>query len=300
MRVLVSGSSGLLGSALVPVLTAGGHRVTRLVRAQPTSGEDAVRWDPAAGTIDQAGLEGFDAVVHLAGENLAAKRWTPEQKARIRDSRVRSTRVLCQALAQLRQPPKVLLSASAVGYYGDRGTEMLREETLPGSGFLADVAREWEAAAQPARQRGIRVVHSRTGIVLTPKGGALAKLLLPFQLGLGGTLGTGSHYMSWIALDDLLGAFVHALTTETLSGPVNVVAPNPLTNREFTDTFGRVLSRPVLLAVPKFVLRLALGEMADGALLTSQRAVPDRLLASGYRFRYPDLEGALRHVLGRE
>ncbi len=302
MHVLITGSSGLIGSALVPLLTAAGHQVTRLVRAvPPPHAEPWVRWDPAAGTIDMDGLErgGADAVVHLAGENLAAGRWTPARKARIRDSRVLSTRLLSEALTKLTRPPRVLVCASGIGYYGDRGAEMLTEDSPPGTGFLADVCRQWEAAAERAKQRGIRIVHVRTGIALTPAGGALAKMLLPFQLGLGGTFGTGSQYMSWIAFDDLLGAYVYALTTDALSGPVNAAAPNPATNLEFTQTLGRVLSRPALLAIPGFVLRLVVGELADEGLLSSQRVTPALLLASGYQFRYPELEGALRHVLGR-
>ena len=302
MKVLVTGSTGLIGSGLVPLLAAAGHQVTRLVRAPPPPhAEPWLRWDPAAGSIDAAGLEraGFEAVVHLSGENVAAGRWTPERKARIRDSRVLSTRLLSDALAQLSGPPQVLVCASGIGFYGDRGAELLTEDSPPGTGFLADVCRQWEAAAEPAKRRGVRIVHLRTGIALTPAGGALAKMLLPFQLGLGGSFGTGSQYMSWIAFDDLLGAYVYALTTDTLSGPVNAAAPTPVTNLEFTQTLGRVLSRPALLAIPGFVLRLVVGELADEGLLSSQRATPARLLAAGYRFRYPDLEGALRRVLRR-
>ncbi len=299
MKILVSGASGLIGSALVPVLTASGHDVIRLVRSQPAAGEAAVRWDPEAGTLDAAGLEGLDAVVHLAGENLAEGRWTAEKKRRIRESRVKGTRLLCEALAGLARPPRVLVSASAVGYYGDRGDELLTEESPPGSGFLAAVARDWEAAAEPARRAGIRVVHPRMGPVLTPAGGVLAKMLPPFQAGLGGRVGSGRQYVSWIAVDDLLDAMLHLLATEALRGPVNMVAPRPVTNAEFAATLGRVLGRPAVLAVPAFAARLALGEMADEVLLASARVTPVRLAASGYRFRYPELEGALRHLLGR-
>ncbi len=299
MKILVSGASGLIGSALVPVLTASGHDVIRLVRSQPAAGEAAVRWDPEAGTLDAAGLEGLDAVVHLAGENLAEGRWTAEKKRRIRESRVKGTRLLCEALAGLARPPRVLVSASAVGYYGDRGDELLTKESPPGSGFLAAVARDWEAAAEPARRAGIRVVHPRMGPVLTPAGGVLAKMLPPFQAGLGGRVGSGRQYVSWIAVDDLLDAMLHLLATEALRGPVNMVAPRPVTNAEFAATLGRVLGRPAVLAVPAFAARLALGEMADEVLLASARVTPVRLAASGYRFRYPELEGALRHLLGR-
>lgn len=299
MKILVSGASGLIGSALVPVLTASGHDVIRLVRSQPAAGEAAVRWDPEAGTLDAAGLEGLDAVVHLAGENLAEGRWTAEKKRRIRESSVKGTRLLCEALAGLARPPRVLVSASAVGYYGDRGDELLTKESPPGSGFLAAVARDWEAAAEPARRAGIRVVHPRMGPVLTPAGGVLAKMLPPFQAGLGGRVGSGRQYVSWIAVDDLLDAMLHLLATEALRGPVNMVAPRPVTNAEFAATLGRVLGRPAVLAVPAFAARLALGEMADEVLLASARVTPVRLAASGYRFRYPELEGALRHLLGR-
>lgn len=298
MNILVTGSSGFIGSALVPFLVSNGHSVTRLVRAGPRSGHAEVHWDPAAGTLDMAGLAGVDAVVHLAGESIAAGRWTAERKARIRDSRVKGTQVLCAALGRLELPPKVLVCASAIGYYGDRGEEILREESPPGSGFLAEVCRAWEAAASPALDKGIRVVHLRNGVVLSPAGGALGKMLVPFKMGVGGKLGSGEQYMSWIALDDLLGGIDHTLATDTLQGPVNAVAPHPVTNLEFTTTLGRVLSRPTLLPMPAFVARLAFGEMADELLLASTRVEPTRLLASGYRFRYPELAGALRQMLG--
>ena len=298
MNILVTGASGFIGSALMPVLVSGGHRVTRLVRAQPRPGQVEVHWDPAVGTVDMAGLEGMGAVVHLAGENLAAGRWTAERKVRIRESRVKGTQVLCEALARLAQPPNVLVCASAIGYYGERGEEVLREESPPGSGFLAEVCRAWEAAAAAAVHKGVRVVHLRTGVVLSPAGGALAKMLTPFKMGIGGKLGSGRQYMSWIALDDMLGVISHVLATTTLQGPVNAVAPHPVTNREFTTTLGRVLSRPTLFPMPAFAARLAFGEMADELLLASTRVEPARLLASGYQFRHPQLEGALRHMVG--
>ncbi len=299
MKILVSGASGLVGSALVPALIAGGHSVVRLVRSAPKNGADEVMWDPAAGTLDASSVEGVNAAVHLSGENIGEGRWTPRKKTIIRDSRVKSTRLLAETLARLGRPPGVLVCASAVGYYGDRGEEVLREESPAGTGFLADTCREWESAAEPAVQKGIRVVHLRSGIVLSPKGGALAKMLPPFKMGLGGKLGSGRQYMSWISLDDMIGVIIHGIETEALSGPVNVVAPQSVTNLEFTKTLGQVLSRPTPFALPAFMVRLAFGEMADAALLASTRVVPARLQNSGYAFLHPELKGALRHVLGK-
>ncbi|MCA1737295.1 MAG: TIGR01777 family oxidoreductase, partial [Actinobacteria bacterium] len=241
MDVLVSGSSGLIGSALVSALGNEGHRVLRLTRSGEDS-EDAVRWDPSAGTIDAVLLEGIDAVVHLAGESIAEGRWTVAKKARIRDSRVQGTRLLAETIAGLPAPPSVMVSASAVGYYGDRRNELLREDRESGSDFLAEVCREWEAAAHPAREAGIRVVHPRIGVVLSTEGGALARTLPIFKLGGGGRIGSGRQYWSWIALDDVIGAIIHALTTDSLDGPANVGSPNPLTNMEYTKTLGQVLN----------------------------------------------------------
>lgn len=295
MKILVSGSTGLVGSALVPFLTSGGHSVVRLVRRGPA--EDRIEWNPERGTIDAARLEGFDCVVHLAGESVAG-RWTEEKKRRILESRVRGTRLLCESLARCARPPRVLVCASAVGYYGNRGEEILREESLQGGGFLARVVGEWEAAAAPARDAGIRVVHPRIGIVLSGAGGALAKMLPPFRLGLGGPIGSGRQSMSWIAIDDLLDIILRGATDDSLSGPVNAVAPQAVTNGEFSRTLARVLRRPCIFRVPGVVLRLALGEAADEMLLGGARVEPAKLLAEGHRYRHPNLEGALRHLLG--
>ncbi len=299
MTILVTGSTGLIGASLVPFLTTGGHRVVRLVRTLDLAGEDAVYWNPAKGELDAIRLEGLDAVVHLAGENIAARRWNAEQKARIRDSRVQGTSLLCETLARLRQPPRVLVSASAIGFYGNRGDDILTETSAAGGGFLPDVCREWEAATMAAEEAGIRAVHLRFGIILSPKGGALAKMLTPFWFGLGGRIGNGRQWMSWIALDDAIGSIYHALATETLSGPVNAVAPNPVTNRDFTKILARVLWRPTVFPMPAFMARLAFGEMANDLLLGSTRVRPVQLLQSGYRFLYADLEYSLRHLLGK-
>lgn len=295
-HIAVTGASGLIGSTLVPMLTTGGHRVTRLVRGVANEGE--VNWDPQ-GSFDAAPLDGVDAVIHLAGVNIASARWSGWVKARIRASRVRGTEVLCQALARLTAPPKVLVCASASGIYGDRGDERLTERSAPGTGFLADVGKEWEQATLPAAQAGIRVVHLRFGMVLSPRAGALSKLLPPFQMGGGGRIGSGRQFWSWISIDDAIGAIHHALMTESLAGPVNAVAPAALTNAEFTRALGTIINRPTILPLPAFAIRLGLGEMADELLLASARVEPLALQQSGYEFRQPTLESALRHVLGR-
>ena len=255
-----------------------------------------MQWDPARGSIDAGKLEGVEGVVHLAGEAIS-ERWTAEKKARIRDSRVKGTRLLCDTLAQLPTPPKVLVCASAIGYYGDRGAEVLTEESASGVGFLAEVCRAWEGATEPARQKGIRVVNLRFGVVLSTAGGALAKMLPPFRMGMGGILGSGKQYISWITLDDAIGAIRHALLTEPLQGPANAVAPQPVTNEEFTKTLGKVLGRPTLVPLPAFAARLMFGEMANELLLASARVQPAKLRATEYTFRYPDLEAGLRHLL---
>jgi len=297
--VAVTGASGLVGSALGAALAARGHRVLRLVRTTPaTATDDAVRWDPDGGSLDAGALEGADAIVHLAGETIAS-RWTAAKKNRIRDSRVRSTALLAGTAARLARPPRVLISASALGYYGDRADVVLTETSPAGTGFLADVCREWEAATSAAALVGIRVVHLRIGIVLSRHGGALASLLPVFRLGFGGPIGSGAQWMSWIALEDTVGAILHALATEDLRGPANVVGPEPVTNREFVRTLGRVLGRPAVFPFPAPVARLLLGEMADALLLASARVVPARLRETAFAFRFPTLEAALRHELDR-
>ena len=296
MDVVVTGSSGLIGTALRPALEAAGHRMVPMVRGQ--GGGEALRWDPAEGRIDAAGLEGVGAVVNLAGEGIGSARWTDEHKAKVRDSRVRGTTLLAETLAKLQRPPKVLVSGSAVGYYGDRGDEVLTESSRSGDGFLAEVCREWEEAAGPAKEAGIRVNHVRTGIVLAGRGGALAKMLKPFKLGVGGKLGTGGQWMSWISLHDEVGALVHLLGDGAPAGPVNLTAPNPATNADFTKALGAALGRPTVLPVPKLGLKLLLGgEMAEELLLGGQRALPTRLLDSGYTFTHPDLADALTVAL---
>lgn len=297
MDVCITGASGLVGTALTAFLTTGGHTVARFVRK--TAGPGDIFWNPAENKIDAAALEGRAAVVHLAGEGIASGRWTAAKKARIRDSRVIGTRLLCETLANLKDPPKVLVSASAIGYYGDRGNEELTETSKPGSGFLPDVCCQWEEATRPAREAGIRVVNTRIGVILTPRDAALKKMLLPFQLCLGGVIGNGRQYWSWISLDDVIGGIHHALMTDSLHGPVNLTAPNPVTNRDFTKTLGKVLRRPTIFPMPAFAAKLVLGEMAKDLLLASARVLPKQLSATGYDFRHRDLETALRHLLGR-
>lgn len=298
LSVLVSGSSGLVGRAVAELLESRGHRVSRLVRKPPPQGPGSVYWDPATGAIDSASLEGFDAVVHLAGENVGSGRWTAAKKARIRASRVEGTRLLSRALGGLGHPPPVMVCASAIGFYGDRGDERLSEESGPGRGFLPEVCIAWEGAAAAARGAGIRVVHLRLGLVLSPDGGPLGRLLPAFRLGLGGVIGTGSQYVSWIAIDDVARIFHRALMDQALAGPVNAVAPAAVTNRELTRALGRVLRRPTILPLPALVVRATFGEMGEALLLSSTRVTPARLLAAGHEFRAPAIEVALRQLLG--
>ena len=297
MRILVTGSTGFVGSALIPFLRSDGHTVIRLLRSTPPPGSAELRWNPEAEELDAATLEGLDGVVHLAGDPIAKERWTPDKKAAIRDSRIKGTRLLAQRLAGLKRPPAVLVSASAVGYYGNRGDELLREESSPGIGFLSETAQAWEEATGAAQQAGIRVIRIRIGVVLSPRGGALAMMLPPFRLGLGGPLGSGRQWMSWIALDDLLRVIQYALTTNSLQGAVNAVAPQPVTNRGFTRTLARVLRRPAFFPVPPFALRLLFGEMAEEVLLGGARVEPTKLLQNRFQFDFPTLEQALQKLL---
>jgi uncharacterized protein len=302
MRVIVTGSHGLIGSVLVPALAAEGHEVVRLVRGaageQPSAGE--LSWDPDAGRLDPASLVGIDAAVHLAGAPIADKRWTADQKRRIVDSRLTSTDLLSQRLAALSPRPTVLVSGSAVGFYGDRGDAVVDEGSPRGTGFLAELCQRWEGATAPAQEAGIRVVHVRTGIVLSAGGGILKKLLPLFRVGMGGRLGSGAQYMSWISLTDELGAILFALQTPSLSGPVNLTAPNPVTNAEFTKTLGAVLGRPTKVTAPKFGLTTVLGhELVDEMLLAGQRVVPTSLRTAGYAFHDPELEPALRSLVAK-
>jgi uncharacterized protein (TIGR01777 family) len=299
MRVLVSGASGLIGSAVSGWLRDDGHEVLRLTRSASADSAHEVGWDPVGGTIEKEKLQAVEAAVHLAGESVAGGRWTAAKKQRIRDSRVLGTRLLAKTLAGLQPLPRVMISASAIGYYGDRGDEVLTEDSAPGGGFLAGVCQEWEAATGPAEQRGIRVVRLRFGMVLSARGGALAKMLLPFRLGLGGRVGSGRQYWSWITLEDAAGVIAQVLVADTMRGAVNAVSPQPVTNLEFAKTLGKALGRPAIFPMPAIAARVAFGQMADELLLCSARVRPARLEAGGYRFRHGGLAGALQAVLGR-
>jgi uncharacterized protein len=298
-RILVSGASGMVGSALIPTLKAGGAQVVRLARAGTSSRSDeqTIPWDPSQAMSPDA-VSGFDAVIHLAGESIVG-RWTEAKKARIRDSRIPATTNLAQALAQAKVKPAVFISASAIGYYGNRGEEVLNEKSAVGTGFAADLAREWESATESAVEAGIRTVQMRIGIVLSASGGALPKMLPPFKMGVGGRLGNGRQWMSWIDIQDVVGAIHHILKADLLSGPVNMVAPKPVTNAEFTKILASTLSRPAIFPMPAFAARLAFGEMADELLLASQRVEPAKLISSRYPFRFADLRASLENVLKR-
>jgi uncharacterized protein (TIGR01777 family) len=294
MKILISGSSGLVGSTLTFNLMADGNQVHRLVRS---SSEEGIVWNPKEPIVDRNALEGFDAVVHLAGESISEGKWNDRKKKEIRESRTEGTRHLTEALVTLNTPPKVFVCASASGFYGNRGVEILTEESPAGEGFLPDVCKEWEAAAQLASSKGIRVVNTRFGIILSPNGGALKKMLPPFKMGVGGKIGSGDQFWSWIDLDDVIGIIEYALNTDSLQGPVNVSSPAPVTAKVFTGTLAHVLKRPAIFPVPAFAARAVLGEMANALVLCSFRMHPAKLIACGYTFAYPDLESSLRHQL---
>ena len=299
MTVIITGASGVIGSTLVPFLTTGGHRVIRLVRNLSEPSQDELFWDPLSGILNTDNIKNIDAVIHLAGENIGSGRWTPEKKKKIIESRVKGTELLTKKLSSLEKPPKVIISASAIGFYGDRGDQILNENDESGSDFISSVCSMWEKAAHPALERNIRTVFLRIGIVLTPLGGALRRLLLPFKLCAGGKIGNGTQYMSWIDMEDVLGSIYHILTNESIDGPVNIVAPNPVTNTEFTKTLGKVMARPTPLTIPSTAVKLAFGEMGKEILLSSTRVMPEKLLKTGYRFNTPHLDTAIRQMLGR-
>ena len=295
MKVAIAGASGLVGSALIPVLKSMGASITRMVRSKPRAGE--LEWHPNQDELSPDTLSGFDTIINLAGENIAGGRWTDDQKRKIRESRINGTHLLSEAIAKLSPKPRVFLCASATGIYGDRDDEVLDEQSESGGGFLAGVCREWEEATKPAIQAGVRVVNLRLGPILAREGGMLAKLLTPFKMGMGGKVGSGRQYISWIAIDDVIQAIKLAIEDASIHGALNVVSPNPVTNEEFTKTLGHVLNRPTALAIPPFAARLAFGEMADEMLLASQKVIPKKLANAGFVFKYPELEPTLKHLL---
>ena len=294
MNILIGGASGLVGSALCDHLVSSGHQITRLVRRQTEVGRDGILWSPRSGQLTLPEETTFDAVIHLGGSNIAGGRWTRRRKRELRDSRIESTHLLAQTLAASPRKPKIFACASAVGIYGDRGDELLTEESSSGTDFLGRLAREWEAACHPAGQAGIRVVHLRLGVVLSRAGGALARMLTPFRMGFGGRLGSGRQYMSWISLEDAVRAIEFCLSRDSLKGPVNLASPHPVTNREFTRELASAIHRPAWFPVPAWILRMLLGEMADAALLSSTRALPEKLIHAGFEFRHPELCGVSR------
>ena len=295
MKVAVTGSSGLIGTSLVSFLSKKDIVVSKILRENPE--DKKVSWKPESGDWDSAFAGGIAGIVHLAGENIASGKWTRKKKEKIRNSRIEGTRRLCEHILKLPTPPSVFVCASAIGYYGNRGMEFLNEISSRGTGFLPDVCLGWEEATESVSKAGIRVVNLRFGIALSKDGGALPKMMTPFKIGMGGKAGSGTQYMSWVDIDDVTGAIYHALVTDSLKGPVNVTAPNPVTNKEFTDTLGKVLNRPTVVPLPAFAARLAFGEMANDLLLASTKVAPKKLSDSGYEFQYPELENALKHVL---
>lgn len=298
MKILISGASGLVGKHLIPTFKAKGHSIYKLVRKTPQSA-DEIQWDAMKGFSDeeQSNLEGFDAVVHLAGDNVASENWSEEKKRKIRESRTIGTKVLIDALRKCENPPKTLISASAIGFYGDRKDEILTEDSAKGVGFFPEVCEEWEQEAQKATEFGVRVINPRIGIVLSKNGGALEKMLTPFKFGIGGVVGSGKQYMSWIALDDLIKIIHFAIENDNLNGAVNATAPNPVTNEVFTKTFGKVLNRPTFIPVPEFGIKLLFGEMGERLLLEGCRVIPKRLQDFGFEFEFTNLEAALKHSI---
>jgi len=297
MRVLVSGASGLIGSALCEAFRQRGDDVAKLVRKEWSSSGNEILWDPAAPYLERGKIEGFDAAIHLSGENVGSGRWTERKKGEIIESRIRTTRLLARTFLELESPPKSWVVASATGFYGNCGDRRLDEDEACGETFLAEVCRQWEDASHPARDKGIRVINTRFGLVMGGRKSPFTRMLLPFKLGLGGPVGPGTQYLSWITLHDAVRALLHVLATPSFEGPVNVVSPNPVRNKEFVSSLGRALNRPAVLPLPAFAARLLLGEMADDLLLASQRVIPRKLLESGFTFEYPELEQAIRHVL---
>ena len=297
MKILIAGSSGLVGTALIASLREAGHQVTRLLRTETGLPPGAICWDPQHAEVNPAKFEGHDVLINLAGENISTGPWTDEKKKKIRDSRVLGTHMLSELIAQLENPPKLVINASAIGYYGNRGDEILQEGSRPGEGFLADLCRDWEAATEAAEKKGIRVVKMRIGVVLSREGGALARMLTPFKMGLGGVLGSGDQYISWITLDDLVGIIQFVMDNASIHGALNAVSPNPVTNREFTKTLGKVLKRPTILPLPAFAVKLLMGEMGESLLLGSSRVIPNVLMQAGYSFQYADLEKALQYLI---
>ena len=300
MKILITGASGFIGTELLAYLRGRGHEVRHVVRTEAQLKEDSILWDPQHHELVPADFEGFDVLIHLAGENIMGGRWTPEKKRKIKESRVMGTRILCELISRLQSPPRLLISTSAIGFYGNRGNEIVSEDSPPGKGFLAEVCQKWEKATEPAIKRGIRVVKLRIGLVLSPKGGALGKMLIPFKLGLGGKIGSGKQWMSWISMDDLMGIFLHIIGRSEIQGAVNAVAPNPVTNQTMTKVLGHALHRPTIFSIPTFAVSLIFGEMGNEMFLCSTRVAPNVLAQTGYSFLYPELDGALNRMLGRK
>ena len=299
LNILISGASGLIGSALIPFLTTGGHNVTRLVRDKNLADSNSRFWDPLQGVLDLRETDHFDAVIHLSGENIGNSRWTAEKKKIITDSRIKSTRLIAKIISQLEKKPDVFIVASATGFYGNRGETLLTEDDKPGNGFLSGLCSNWENAASDAVAGQMRTLFLRIGVVLTPEGGALKRLLLPVKLGAGGKFSSGRQYMSWISIDDVIGSIHHILMNDNISGPINLVSPNPVRNETFIKVLGKILMRPTFLPLPAWVINLLFGEMGREILLSSTQVIPKKLVESGYRFRYPDLEKTFNHLLGR-